>query len=135
MDLNLWLPISIKMPNTCVNVITLKATQAQIETILTCEFTDVPRWAFQIIRIGKESIMFKIWSPWTPNKDLINRLVMNYPGLWLKNEWNEEGGNAGVIVGNAEHLKDLEWNEGCIEEWADRWSSPNTSLVPVLKDE
>ena len=123
------------MPNDCWNIITLKATQEQIEAILAHEFTEVPRWAFQILRIGKGALQFKIWSPWAPDKDLINRLVNNYADLWLKNEWNEEGGCAGVIVGNAERLKELTWNEGCIEEWGERWRSPSILFVPVLKED
>ena len=121
------------MPNTCWNFITLKASETQIEQILSCEFTEVPRWAFQLFRIGKGALQFKIWSPWEPKKDLVNRLVTTYPGLWLKNEWNEEGGAAGVIVGSAENLKELTWNEGCIEEWSDCWRSPRVHLAPVLK--
>lgn len=109
------------MPNTCWNSITLKASQAQIEMILAHEFTQVPPWAFQILRIGKGALQFKIWSPSVPNKELINRLMTSYPGLWLKNEWLEEGGAAGVIVGNAEFIKELTWDEGCIEEWNECW--------------
>jgi hypothetical protein len=122
------------MPNDCWNLITLKATESQIADILTTEFTNVPKWAFQLIRVGKGAVEFRIWSAWAPNKDLMNRLLHNYPGIWIKNEWSEEGGHAGVIVGDAEKLQELMWDDGCIEELGACWRSPSISIAPVLQD-
>ncbi len=123
------------MPNNCWNIITLKATQDQIAEILTTEFTNIPKWAFYLTQIGKGAVEFKIWSAWTPNKDLMNRLLQKYTGIWIKNNWSEEGGLTGVIVGNAEKLQELTWDEGCIEEWAECWRLPSVLIVPVLKDD
>lgn len=123
------------MPNDCWNNITLKATEAQIAEILTTEFTNVPKWAFKLFRVGTGAAEFKLWSAWGPNKDLMNRLIRKYPGIWIKNEWSEEGGYAGVIVGNAETLQDFGWDEGCIEEWGACWRTPTQILEPVLLEE
>jgi len=123
------------MPNDCWNNITLKATEAQIAEILTTEFTNVPKWAFKLFRVGKGAAEFKLWSAWGPNKDLMNRLIRKYPGIWIKNEWSEEGGFAGVIVGDAENLQDFGWDEGCIEEWGACWREPSATIIPVLREE
>ena len=99
------------MPNDCWNVFTVKAENAQIRTILTQEFTNVPRWAFRLFEVGEETINFKIWSRWSPDKDLMDRLFNSYEGIWIKNEWNEEGGLAGVIVGTKDDQEAAAQNE------------------------
>ena len=121
------------MPNDCWNVLTVKATDEQIRTILTREFTDVPPWAFKLLQASKEVLIFKIWSRWTPDKARMDRLFNNYDGIWIKNEWNEEGGYAGIIVGTKSEVHEISWDEGCIEEWVYRSRQPATPMpAPIL---
>ena len=121
------------MPNDCWNVLTVKATNEQIRAMLTREFTDVPPWAFKLLQASEEVLIFKIWSRWTPDKARMDRLFNTYQGIWIKNEWNEEGGLAGVIVGTKDELQELTWDEGCIEEWGHRGRQPSQPLpAPVL---
>ncbi len=121
------------MPNDCWNLITLKATTDQIIAILETEFQSTPTWAAQLIRIGKGALQFKLWSAWAPNKEFTTRLYDTYPGIWIKNEWNEEGGHAGVIVGHKEDVKELQWYEGCIEEWSDSWMLQTALSAPIFR--
>jgi hypothetical protein len=122
------------MPNDCWNTITLKATNEQIREILTTEFTDVPPWAFRILQVGHEALICKLWSAWRPDKSRINNLLNKYNGLWVKDEWTEEGGLAGVIVGTSQDLQDFSWDEGCIEEWGHRLREAPNMPLPVLAD-
>jgi hypothetical protein len=123
-----------KMPNDCWNTITLKATNEQIREILTTEFTDVPPWAFRVLQVGQEALICKLWSAWRPDKSRINNLLNKYNGLWVKDEWTEEGGGAGIIVGTKDELQDFSWDEGCIEEWGHRLREAPNIPSPVLAD-
>ena len=121
------------MPNDCWNNITIKATNEQIRTILTSEFTNVPAWAFTLFQVGQEVLYFKLWSRWSPDRDFMDKLLNTYAGIWIKNVWDEEGGVAGVIVGTKGYLRSFDWEEGCIEEWAHRQREDPTLPQPVLR--
>lgn len=124
--------IMYKMPNDCWNNITLKATFEQINTILENEFRDIPSWAYQHIQSGREILVFRLWSPNEPCESFLNRIVSRYEGIWIKNEWSEEGGHAGVIVGRHNALSKFSWYEGPIEEWNARLAQagyPNPRLA------
>ncbi len=108
------------MPNDCWNRITVKATAAHIQRIRTEEFRDVPAWALDVQQVGRGALVFRLWSRNVPAVDFITTLFEKYEGVWLKNEWIEEGGMAGVIVGTRDNVARLDWNEGCIEEWDHR---------------
>jgi hypothetical protein len=122
------------MPNDCWNNVHLKGTETQIRAILTTELQDVPQWAFELRQVGTGAIHFKLWSPWTPCRDLLNKLFDHYEDIWLKNEWHEEGGHAGVIVGKKDELQEIEWDEGCIEEWHHRLKNGEQMPSPKLSD-
>jgi hypothetical protein len=122
------------MPNDCWNNIMLKASQEQIATILTTEFTAVPTWAFKLNHAGQGALIFKLWSPWQPDKTFMSRLFDNYPNIWIKNTWSEEGGQAGIIVGSKETLEEFTYDEGCIEEWSNRLKTDANMPAPVLSD-
>jgi hypothetical protein len=108
------------MPNDCWNKITIKGETDQIKEILTTDFKSVPERCFQIFMVGKGALIFRIWSAWNPDKELMNRLLEKYENLWIKNVWQEEGGMCGIIVGKKGELQEIVWEEGCEEEWNDR---------------
>jgi len=120
------------MPNDCWNNITLKATYEQIRAILTTEFTDVPQWAFSLVQVGQEALVLKFWSADGPDRTRINNLLNKYDGLWIKNEWEEEGGLAGIFVGTQTDQQELTWDQGCIEEWGHRLLEAHDLPAPVL---
>lgn len=120
------------MPNDCWNKITIKATNTQIRNILLNEFVHMPSWGFELVRVGNSALIVKILSAWDPHKDFMSKLFDKYEGIWIKNVWNEEGGNAGIIVGNKESLQELSYDEGCIEEWHHRFVKDDTMPEPVF---
>jgi hypothetical protein len=121
------------MPNDCWNNITIYASNSQIRAILLNEFCSVPEWAFSLIQVGEEALQFRLWSPDAPAREFMALLWNNYEGLWMKNEWSEEGGGAGVIVGRKMDAQSFEWTEGCIEEIGHRFRTPESPMpAPAL---
>jgi hypothetical protein len=120
------------MPNSCWNIITIKATEEQIRRIIETEFRSIPQWAVQIQEIGCQALLFRLWSRNNPAIDFMNNLWDSYPQIWIKNSWSEEGGFAGVIVGKKNNIQDLMWEEATIEEW-NHWLEPmNNPPAPVF---
>ena len=62
-------------------------------------------------KIGPEGPTFKFY-----NFDLLEIYIVKYPSIWIKNEWKEEGGKAGVWVGYENVIKRFEWDDLCLEE-------------------
>lgn len=116
------------MPNDCTNIITITC---QNEDMLN-QFIDSDIQAIEehntqyheVIKIykrGRFGIVFKIWSAWAPDVRWLETILENYPEFWIKNEWNEEGGMAGVWVGymkndNQKEIEMLTWRDLSIEE-------------------
>ena len=120
------------MPNDCWNNITIYASNSQIRTILLNEFCSVPAWAFSLDQVGEEALQFRLWSPDAPAREFMDLLWNNYEGLWMKNEWSEEGGGAGVIVGRKMDAQSFEWREGCIEESGHRFRTPESPMPTAV---
>jgi hypothetical protein len=121
------------MPNDCWNTISIKATNEQINSILSNDFQSFPPSAFKKIQFGKEMIIFKLWSAWGPDSSFIETLFNKYENIWILNMWHEEGGNAGVIVGTKDNISELSWDEGCIEEIVNRMRDGDTMPEPVFQ--
>ena len=78
---------------------------------------------------AEKGLCLTMISKWEPVKSWIVSKLEEYPSLWIKNIWNEEGGTAGVIVGGCidgcmgdqhrEPLKELRWIDMCLEQEAD----------------
>ena len=88
----------------------------------------MPAWALDVQQVGRGALVFRLWSANVPADDFITTLFEKYEGIWLKNEWIEEGGMAGVIVSTQGSIARLDWNEGCIEEWDSRLTDLDMSL-------
>jgi hypothetical protein len=60
-----------------------------------------------------------MWSPWNPDYEWMESLLQKYPNCWVKNEWSEEAGIAGVWVGfvvnNQPIVRNLAWEDISIE--------------------
>lgn len=121
------------MPNDCWNMITIYASNSQVREILLNEFRSVPGWAFTLRRVGEEALYFRLWSPNRPASEFMDNLWNNYDGIWMKNEWSEEGGSAGVIVGRKMAVQRFEWIEGCIEEEGHRFRSADMPAAVLLQ--
>jgi len=73
----------------------------------------------EMIKRGTRGIIFDIWSAWNPDYEWLESLLEKYPNCWIKNEWSEEGGCAGVWIGynnnNEKIIKNLQWDDICLE--------------------
>jgi hypothetical protein len=107
------------MPNDCWNDITIITydTSQGVNNIFdnTLRGADV-----KVKKRWKNGMELTIMTEWNPCFKWLESLIDTYPKWWLKNEWWEEGGTAGVWVGYHKNdkkiIKKLEWDDICIEE-------------------
>jgi hypothetical protein len=108
------------MPNDCWNTLTITGNKADINKIADEEFKALPEWAFQITKRGLEAVKIRLWSPWHPEYDRLEGLIQKYKSCWIKNQWIEEGGSAGVWIGSGRSgervIQKIVWEDMCIEE-------------------
>lgn len=125
------------MPNDCWNYIMITSKDSnELNTLLQTEIKEHHRAI--IIKKGKYGLIIRLWSPWTPHFNWFSELLDDYPGCWIKNEWDEEGGTAGVWVGfvdenNEKNIKSLEWQDLCLEEKHFLFLSDETNAQSIQK--
>jgi hypothetical protein len=108
------------MPNDCWNNITIAShyNPNQLQELINTEFKDKK---IEIQQQGKHGIKLMLWSAWKPNYEWLESFVTKYPDCWIKNDWNEEGGTAGVWIGgrlfkdDASSIKKFQWKDIPIE--------------------
>lgn len=114
------------MPNECCNHITITCENIdEISNLVKNELQHIELNDFvfnervHMLKRGKKGIIFEIVTDWNPDFDWLNSLLSSYPKCWIKNEWNEEGGTAGVWVGfvknNEPFVQSMTWEDLCIE--------------------
>ena len=110
------------MPNDCWNTLTIEADETEFDTLIQTEFKDIPAEFFKIHQRGVRAVILSVWSAWFPDFEWLERLIVKYPSSWVKNEWIEEGGTAGVWVGkihnNIRQVKSMEWDDMSVEQMA-----------------
>ena len=100
------------MPNECTNNFVLTCSDAtEFHEFMANELTD----NITIIQRGAKGIKFDQVTEGTPDYAWMHRLVTNYPNCWIKNEWIEEGGMAGVWVGRVNGIRSLTWEDLSLE--------------------
>jgi hypothetical protein len=116
------------MPNDCINIVTITCRNMQmldsfIESDLQAieEHNTKYHEVLKVYKRGKCGIVFKLWSRWAPDVKWFETILENYPEFWIKNEWSEEGGMAGVWIGfmindNQQSIESLTWRDLSIEE-------------------
>ena len=123
------------MPNNCRNTITIKGDSELIQTIVNTKFSfdvlnpvgDVSNercvelwgtkwdcWNFELLKRSKDTIVFECITAWNPPTKIIDMLIQSCDA-WVKCEWHEEGGLAGIIVGDKSEVKELMWEDMCLE--------------------
>ena len=115
------------MANTCWNRLTIWGTTAQIRQLIA--FFAAYQGEQTILKAGKGCLRVKVESKWQPARALMDNLFAEAPGIWLKNEWYEEGGSAGILVGTQNALQTLTWEEGCLEETIARDADLNSPIA------
>lgn len=117
------------MPNDCYNKITIvckdKPVPDELNTLIITELQHKENGIYvynntiELIKKGSLGIIFELWSAWNPDYEWLATLLNKYPHFWIKNEWYEEGGMAGVWVGfvkdNEPIIKNFTWEDICIE--------------------
>ena len=118
------------MPNDCWNHMTITCENleavGELNNLIFNELKHeegnkrVYHETVNMIKRGTRGIIFDIWSAWNPNYEWLESLLDKYPNCWIKNEWSEEGGFAGVWIGcvnknNEKVIKELQWDDICIE--------------------
>lgn len=107
------------MPNDCWNYlkITSHYNAVELQKLIDIEFESKE---IEIIKKGIHGIYVKIWSPWYPDYEWLEKLVLTYPSCWIKNEWIEESGCTGIWIGfmneNKPNIQHFEWKDLSIEE-------------------
>ena len=116
------------MPNDCTNIVTITCRNTEmldefIESDLQAieEHNAKYHEVVKVYKRGKYGIVFKLWSRWAPDVKWFETILENYPDFWIKNEWSEEGGMAGVWIGymindNQKSIESLTWRDLSIEE-------------------
>ena len=73
------------------------------------------RYEYMLDEKGKRGMKFMFTTPWCPPIPLFNFLLEKFSDIWIKCEWNEDGGTAGVWVGKNrdgdKYVKSIEWED------------------------
>lgn len=116
------------MPNDCTNMITIICKNKEtLKEFVEIELGDIKKHNDQyfefikIIKKGKFGVVFRLWSAWNPDYEWLQNILGLHPEFWIKNEWHEEGGMAGVWVGYTEEndepvIEKFTWKDLSIEE-------------------
>lgn len=126
------------MPNHCYNKVSVKGNPSVIRGIINtqCSFKELyplddyssesweahygvrgKSWDFELIKQSEDALIFNMTTAWNPPIDFFEALINKY-NMWLKCEWYEEGGLAGIFIGDKIERKELVWEDWCIEELA-----------------
>jgi len=108
------------MPNDCWNHITITCEREDETGELQSLFVnELQHETIQVVKKARRGIIFDMWSAWNPEYEWLESLLYRYPNCWVKNEWSEEGGVAGVWVGYMDEsqpvVRHLAWEDISIE--------------------
>lgn len=106
------------MPNDCWNIMTFisEDNSEEVTKLFNNEIKakNPPDDKLIIHYKGNNGIKFQLWSAWGADNEWLNKLVEKYPKCWIKNDWYEEGGGAGIFIGGFLNGKK---QETIIKEW------------------
>jgi hypothetical protein len=107
------------MPNDCWNHLTITCDNPdELTELILNEIKDHHQSVIR--KRGEKGVIMRTWSPWAPDFVWLSQLLDKYPDCWIKNEWDEEGGMAGVWVGyvskDEKIIKQMDWVDLCLEE-------------------
>ena len=116
------------MPNMCSNLITITFKNEEVLDELVkneLQIYDGNKYIYSetvnMIKRGCLGIIFEVNTSHIPPYEWLVSLLENYPDCWVKNEWYEEGGIAGIWIGfinidnNEPLIQDFSWNDLSIE--------------------
>jgi hypothetical protein len=88
------------------------------------------RFDYKLEKWGEEALQMTFTTAWAPPTEFFKSLLETYPDIWLKCDWNEEGGEAGIFIGYTDTKKavvaeEFGWQDWCVEEYAHRFRNDN----------
>lgn len=116
------------MPNDCWNKLTITSEdREELNSLIKNEFQHLENNEYvyngivNMYKKGCRGVILRLWSAWNPPYEFLEEILTNYPSCWVKNEWNEEGGFAGVWIGyvksdGEKKIDSLEWDDLSIED-------------------
>lgn len=133
------------MPNDCYNYITIIGDSKMIQELYEAEFefesirpippeeestsydwhcknwgTQWNRYEYTLDQKGTRGMKCIFTTAWNPPIALLKFLLEKFSDIWIKCEWYEEGGTAGVWIGKhrdgIKSVKEIEWEDLSIEE-------------------
>ena len=141
------------MRNNCYSSVTIGADPKIIQLFVDCEFsfkmlrpvpntpapedyneywrkwccenwgTSLDRDDYSLITRGKTGLNILFATAWVPPLELLKYLIEKYK-IWIKCEWREEGGLAGVFIGqhNGERsvIREFVWDDWPLDEELER---------------
>lgn len=128
------------MPNICYNNITITCDdETELNTLSDNELVreegrDYNKEFFyykNIIIKNKcpKGLKFQQMTPFKPEFDWLESLLTKYKNCWVKNEWWEESGTAGVWVGSFKNGKQsIFWDDLCIDAEYHTFKTNNKEL-------
>ena len=116
------------MPNDCTNFITITFKEEEVinnfvknELQHNIENKYVYNDTVNMIKRGCLGIVFEVLTSTNPPFEWLEKILHTYPNCWIKNEWCDESGMAGVwiafinIENNEPIIQDFCWNDLSIE--------------------
>ncbi len=138
------------MPNWCSNTVRVGASPDTLKELLDAKLSfetlmprpaevedwyewNVNHWGtkwdcdhFNVKEQGRKGFIAGFNTAWSPPLAFFRNLCEKKKDLWVKCDWNEESGYAGVFVMHWDeekgevNVKSLDWDDWCMEEWDDR---------------
>lgn len=151
---------SIKMPNDCWCDVRIGANEEHIQFFVENQFsfeklrprpeaedwyewncanwgTKWDRYEYKEKVVGDEGMIISFTTAWSPPTEFLKYLAEKYHDVWIRCDWDEEGGSAGVYVvywdekANKLEIVDSSWNDWCIEEKYHRLNKAKVPLTPT----
>jgi hypothetical protein len=111
------------VPNHCNNHITLRFNSGnELQDFVNHYLQHYDgAWDKKIVSQGTRGIVISHTTRWQPDFDWLKETLERHRDCWIKDEWIEESGIAGVWVGQysvtgVTVVEEMKWNDLSIEE-------------------
>lgn len=91
------------------------------------------RFDYKLKHAGEGGLEIEFTTAWAPPTEFFKHLLEKYPDIWLKCDWSEEGGQAGIFIGYTNDKKavvadEFGWQDWCMEEWHFRMQNDDSKF-------
>jgi hypothetical protein len=103
------------MPNECKNTVTITCDdEHELNALFENEVKNI--YKVDMEKHCKNGIVFLYVTKYEADYKWLESLINKYKNVWVKNEWIEEGGNAGIWVGSGVNgVQSMAWKDLSIE--------------------